>query len=123
MKRFIVTLLVLTLTASICSAAPRAVQFKSKPNKIDVYIGDKLVTSYRYEETLPKPILYPVNTLSGIRLNRGHPFVKVEGESDDHPHHTGLFFTYDKINGTNFWNNASPPPQIKHIKVAGKKGD
>ncbi len=29
---------------------------------------------------------------------------KVPGESSDHPHHQSLFFTYDEVNGTNFWN-------------------
>jgi hypothetical protein len=29
----------------------------------------------------------------------------------------GIFFAVDKVNGTNFWNNIVPLPQIKHIKT------
>ena len=42
---------------------------------------------------------------NGARVNREYPMVeKVPGESSDHPHHQSLFFTYDEVNGTNFWN-------------------
>jgi hypothetical protein len=30
----------------------------------------------------------------------------VPGESDDHPHHRGLWFSHDQVNGINFWANA-----------------
>ena len=50
-------------------------------------------------------------------LTRGFPFENLPGESNDHPHHTGIFFTYDKVNHDGFWNNTTSPPQIKHIKT------
>lgn len=44
----------------------------------------------------------------------------------DHPHHTGLFFTYDEVNGNGFWNNTYFPPQIRHheihLKESGQAG-
>jgi hypothetical protein len=55
-------------------------------------------------------------------VNRSFPLAKVEGESEDHPHHVGVFFTYDRVNGDGFWNNATSPPQVKHIKVTRMKG-
>jgi hypothetical protein len=30
----------------------------------------------------------------------------VPGESDDHPHHRGLWFSHDQVNGVNFWANS-----------------
>ncbi len=55
-------------------------------------------------------------------MNRSFPFKEVEGESRDHPHHTGVFFTYDEVNEENFWGNSTYPPQIKHFKVTEMSG-
>ncbi len=91
--------------------------FIEKENAIDVMCGNKYVTSYRYGKTLTKPILYPLKSPSGVVVTRGFPLENVAGESTDHPHHTGMFFTYGNVNNEDLWNNATPPPQIKHIKT------
>ena len=93
------------------------IKFVQDTNKIDILIGGNLFTTYRYGSELTKPILYPVKSPSGIVLTRGFPFEIVPGESNDHPHHTGIFFAYDKVNNDGFWNNTTSPPQIKHIKT------
>lgn len=98
------------------------VTFVEQEDKIDIVVDGKIFTSYitasQYlGQSLTKPILYPVFTPSGFKVNRSFPFTQVEGESPDHPHHTGIFFTYDEVNGSGFWNNTKFPPQIKHIAV------
>lgn len=98
-------------------AQSRAVVFLPGKDRIDVIIGQKYFTSYLYGDKLTKPVLFPVRSPSGIVVNRGYPLTKVKGESTDHPHHTGIFFTYDKVNNNGFWNSTAPPPQIKHVKV------
>ncbi|HPG41444.1 MAG TPA: PmoA family protein [bacterium] len=75
-----------------------------------------------YSDTLTKPILFPLTSPSGIVVTRGFPLLKVEGESMDHPHHTGLFFTYDEVNGSGFWNNTTYPPQIRLEKIVKMQG-
>ena len=104
-----------------CSARPK-VEFIQGDNKIDVMIGGKYFTSYLYGDKLTKPVLFPVCTPSGIMVNRSYPLIKVEGESEDHPHHVGVFFAYDRVNNDGFWNNTTSPPQIKHIKVTDMTG-
>lgn len=94
-----------------------SVDFVKSKNQIDVVINDKLFTSYLYSPELTKPILYPVKTPSGLIVNRGYPLKQVAGESTDHPHHVGIFFTYDEVNEDGFWNNTTSPPQIKHLEV------
>ena len=122
MKHSIISLIVgLLVFAGGFQVGPR-VKFVRGDDKIDVMIGGEHFTSYRYEETLTKPVLYPVKTPSGIVVNRSFPLAKVEGESDDHPHHVGVFFTYDRVNDDGFWNNATSPPQVKHVKVTKMKG-
>jgi len=103
-----------------CQLGPK-VEFVRGDRKIDVMVGGEHFTSYRYEDTLTKPVLYPVRSPSGIEVNRSYPLAKVEGESNDHPHHVGVFFTYDRVNDDGFWNNATSPPQVKHIKVTKMK--
>ncbi len=98
------------------------VEFVPDDNKIDVMVGDRHFTSYLYGDELTKPVLFPVHTPSGIVVNRGYPLVTVEGESKDHPHHVGIFFTYDRVNDDGFWNNTTSPPQIKHVKVTQMDG-
>jgi hypothetical protein len=118
----LISLAISFLAFAATAATVPQVEFVQGENKIDVMIGGKLCTSYMYGDELTKPILYPVHAPSGIVVNRGYPFAKVQGESTDHPHHTGVFFTYDKVNEDGFWNNTSSPPQIKHIKTAKMKG-
>jgi hypothetical protein len=110
---FIGTILFWTVT---CMASTD-IKFVQDTNKIDILIGGKLFTAYQYGSELTKPILYPVNSPSGILLTRHFPFEIIKGESNDHPHHMGIFFAYDKVNTDGFWNNTTSPPQIKHIKV------
>ncbi|MCJ7693301.1 MAG: PmoA family protein, partial [Sedimentisphaerales bacterium] len=93
------------------------VNFVQGENRIDVMVGGKFFTSYRYGDEWTKPVLFPVMSPSGIAVNRGFPLEPVEGESEDHPHHFGVFFTYDEVNEDGFWNNTTSPPQIKHVRV------
>ena len=104
------------LFVSAC-AAGADIKFVQDTNKIDILIGGNLFTTYRYGSELTKPILYPVKSPSGILLTRRFPFEIIPGESSDHPHHTGIFFAYDKVNNDGFWNNTTSPPQVKHIKT------
>ncbi len=102
------------------------VEMVREQDKIDVKINGKLVTSYLFNSDLTKPVLYPLNTLSGVTVSRQFPLQTVEGESKDHPHHIGLFFTYDRVNGVGFWGNTTIPPQIKLSEIkkveSGKTG-
>ncbi len=117
----IVLILFVVLGTAIAQAAPK-VDFVKSDNKIDVMIGGDIFTSYIYGDERPKPSLIHLKTPSGIEVSRRYPVTKLEGGSDDHAHHVGLFFTVDKVNGTNFWNNTSNSPQIKHIETKKAEG-
>jgi hypothetical protein len=120
-RRFVVVFLVCAAGAVYAggSEGPK-VEFVQGDQRIDVKIEGNLFTSYRYETELTKPVLLPVMTPAGIQVNRNYPLTP--GESKDHPHHIGLFFTYDKVNGEGFWNNTTSPPQIKHIRTERMDG-
>lgn len=69
-------------------------------------IGGKLFTSYTYNNTIDKPVLYPLLTASGKIVTRGFPVAPRPFERTDHPHHIGLWFNYGDVNGLDFWNNS-----------------
>jgi cyanophycinase len=108
--------------ADAALAAGPSVEFVKGEHRVDVVIEGKLVTSYLYADDLPKPVLYPVYTPSGVLISRGYPLRDVKGESQDHPHHAGIFFAYDRVNGNNFWLNTSRTPHIQHIRFTEVQG-
>ncbi len=74
--------------------------------KISVDIGGRPFTDFYIGPSVPKPYLHPLRTASGVVVTRGFPMIAdVPGESHDHPHHRGLWFTYGDVNGYDFWGN------------------
>jgi hypothetical protein len=120
---------------STAFAGDPAITFSESKYQVDVKIGGKLFTSYLHtpdpDRSLlapgvlqAKPVLYPVLSPSGTAMTRGYPFDEVPGEDQDHPHHMGIYFTVDRVNGeqNGFWNNSKNPlPAIRHVKVLAKK--
>ncbi|TCC85761.1 DUF6807 domain-containing protein [Pedobacter hiemivivus] len=101
----------------------------AKQQKVDVLIDGKPFTSFLYPDNLEKPILYPLQTASGLTVTRGFPLNKRGNERTDHPHHVGLWFNYESVNGLDFWNNSYNIPAakkssygwIRNVKVAAVK--
>ncbi len=88
----------------------------AKQKKIDIFIGDKLFTSFLYPDSLEKPVLYPVHAANGIVVTRGFPLNMQPGDPTDHPHHLGIWFTFENVNGLDFWNNSyAIPKEKKHL--------
>lgn len=85
----------------------------SSAKEIQVFAGGKLFTSFCYSDTLTKPILYPVADAAGTTVTRGFPFQPRKGEPTDHPHHQGIWFNYENVNGIDFWNNSYAIPAAK----------
>jgi len=88
----------------------------SEEQKVDVFVDNKLFTSYIYPNTLKKPVLYPLITPEGTKITRRFPLEPSEGERVDHPHHVGLWFNYGDVNGFDFWNNSNAIPAEKRSK-------
>ena len=81
--------------------------------KVDIYFGASLFTSYHYTEDYYKPFLYPLITASGKTLTRGFPIDPFPGEREDHPHHVGHWLNYGNVNGFDFWNHSDAIPLEK----------
>lgn len=79
---------------------------KSGKDKIDVSVGGKAFTSFLYGSNIEKPVLYPLIAADGIIVTRGFPLNPRPGEPTDHPHHLGMWFNFENVNGIDFWNNS-----------------
>jgi hypothetical protein len=92
--------------------------------KVDVFVGEKLFTSYLYVSSIEKPVLYPISASNGTLITRGFPLKTRQGERVDHPHHLGMWFNFGDVNGIDFWNNSYAIPdneKKKYGKIIHKK--
>ncbi len=107
MKNLLILLLTIT---SFKTTVIAQVGFKKIGNdKIEVTIAGKKFTNYYYPvgDNIKKPILYPVLTPNGEEVTRGYPLNPRYGERADHPHHIGVWFNFESVNGHDYWNNSA----------------
>jgi len=108
--------LIFALSAMCVSAMAQqqvSVVQSAKDKRIDVKIGGKVFTSFLYPDTLEKSVLYPLVAANGTTVTRGFPLDPQPGDPTDHPHHIGLWFNYENLNGLDFWNNSYAIPADK----------
>src|SRR5579864_2794889 len=91
------------------------------PAKIDIDLDGQPFTTFNSRADVNKPYLWPVRTADGKAITRRWPMEQNTGESHDHPHHRGLWFSYDDVNGIHFWGNdpseAAKDPKTGKIVV------
>lgn len=97
-------------------SVPVKVLAHPEQHKVVILADGRPFTTYLFPDTLEKPILYPIHAASGAVVTRGFPIAPRPGEPTDHPHQVGLWFTYESVNGLDFWNNsyAIPPERKSH---------
>lgn len=87
----------------VANAQNQTVSFKQSPGRIDIVVGGQHFASYVYnDEKVPRPYFANVREQHGIKVTRNHP--PQEDDDRDHPHHTGIFFTFGDLNGTDYWH-------------------
>ena len=92
-------------------------------NTINVFVGSKLFTRFIFPDSLAKPVLYPIFSGNGAMLTRGYPMYPMAGDPTDHPHHVGLWFNFENVNGLDFWNNSFAIPAEKRAMYGWIKTD
>lgn len=93
--------IILYLAAATCLSS----QVRFTPDTVAVNIDGKPFTTFHYGAEANKPYLAPLRSASGKIVTRRFPMQNVPGESHDHLHHRGLWFSYDDVNGVKFWEN------------------
>jgi hypothetical protein len=92
------------------------VQQVSDQHKVIINVNDQPFTEFIFPDSLEKPVLFPIYAPDGNLVTRGFPLAPRAGEPTDHPHHFGLWFNYEKVNGLDFWNNSyNIPADKKHL--------
>ena len=100
----------------------------AQQDKIDVNLDGKPFATFHYGADANKPFIAPIRSASGKIITRGFPMENIPGESRDHLHHRGLWFSYDDVNGVKFWENdpSYTKPNIgkivvRHAELKGSK--
>lgn len=121
--RCLITVILIQLSFFTNMYAQDAVTFvkKDSEQKVDVLVGGKYFTSYTYTDNIEKPVLFPLQTASGVLVSRGFPISPRPNERTDHPHHIGLWFNYGDVNGLDFWNNSYAIPDSAKYKYGSIK--
>ncbi len=63
-----------------------------------------------------KPCFYPL-VIQGVNMLRCYPLEDREGETKDHPHHTGVYHAFGEVNGREYWSKLP----IENKKVLRKE--
>lgn len=112
-------LFVFIVTAAACLSA----QVRFAPDSVSVEVDGKPFTTFNYGADAAKPFLAPIRSASGKIVTRLFPMQSVPGESRDHLHHRGLWFSYNDVNGVRFWENdpSYTRPNLGRIVVRSTK--
>lgn len=93
---------------TILVAAPISAQVQIKQHGIEyisVEIKGKPFSQFFIGPETNKPYLHPLRSASGKIVTRGYPMEEIPGETHDHPHHRGVWFSHGDVNGVDFWGN------------------
>ena len=85
-----------------CSAQ---VRFSRSEGEIGIRIDGWPFSTLHFGPQTTKPFLHPLRAADGTVVTRAYPMEDIEGESKDHPHHRGLWFSHGDVNGIDFWAN------------------
>jgi hypothetical protein len=111
---FKILALAVTLSCFMTTSTAQDTGFKFNDQlnekQIELTYNGRVLTAYYYADSVKKPILFPINTVSGITVTRGFPIAPRAGERMDHPHHAGMWLNYESVNGLDFWNNSTAIP-------------
>src|SRR5215510_7562347 len=110
MARNLTTLMAFILLCSGIAAAQGQVTFKQQQTRIEVQFDGRPLATYHYGSEWMKPFLHQVHAPSGEIVTRGYPVEKIEGESNDHFWHHGIWYGHGDINGIDFWREFTGNP-------------
>lgn len=91
-------------TAALCAAlfffrvsAAETLRAFQSDSTVDIWVGTRFFTSYRYRTGEKLPYFFPVNGPSGASVT--------SVRNPQYPHHASLWFGCDRVNGGNYWQD------------------
>lgn len=86
----------LVLVSAAWAAEP-GVTLEKQGDHLDIKIDGRLFTTYHFDKSQAKPYFHPVLAADGTSIVRGLE------KPEDHPHHKGIWFSIDEVNGIRYW--------------------
>ena len=88
------------------AGVPEGVKLAESPGGIDVLFGGESFTTYNLVGGgARRPFIHPVLGPGGEKLTRDFPMVVgVPGETEDHPHHKGIWVSHGDVNSVDNWS-------------------
>ncbi len=93
----------------------KGVELKKGREEVEVLIGGKLFTSYRYGKNLARPHLYPVIGPYGDSVTR-RLATPEDGKTLDHHHHRSIWIAHGEVNSFNNWAEGESHARTVHKK-------
>ena len=106
-KFFILLFFILHGSSAMCIAQSEITAIKTG-SKIDVFINNRLFTSYIFSQEEKYPYFFPVNGPSNASVT--------SKRNANFPHHSSLFFGCDHVNGGNYWQEGLERGQILSLR-------
>jgi hypothetical protein len=94
---------------AFAQSAIRFIPDAGHSKRYHILAGADSLALFWYDDTLRKPYLHQVHAPGGKLVTRGYPLLTRPEDTTDHPHQVGIWFTYEDVNGTDFWNNSAWP--------------
>lgn len=98
-------------------ALPAQVEFHRSDGRIAIRLDGREFSTFYFGPDVPKPFLHPLRAADGTIVTRRFPMEEVPGESRDHAHHRGVWFTHGDVNGYDFWANEFGGEQANKGKI------
>lgn len=104
--------------------AQKGAQIKSGNGKLDIIIDGVPFTTYHFGSEFRKTFFHPVCDARGVPVTRDYPLgALVEGEKADHPHHKGLWFGHQEVNGNDTWSEKTRTVHKSFNKMQIERGN
>ncbi len=94
------------------------VAFNERDNAIDVTIGGRAFTTFRYGTEGVRPYFFPVLGPGGHLVTRG----ETSDNSSDHVHHRSLYVAYGEVNDVDVWAEGKNSGRVVHQSFTNKSG-
>jgi hypothetical protein len=83
--------------------------------QLSVSIAGEHFSTYHFGSDVVRPYFYPLIGPSGKSVVRNFPMIAdVPGETQDHPHHKGLYVAHGDVNGTDNWSEGPSHCTMRH---------
>jgi hypothetical protein len=85
----------------------------------EILAGGEPFATLRFGLDERTPAVFPLFAPGKRLVLRSFPFERVDGETDDHPHHRGLWFAHGDVDGHDFWHDPACRIEVREHEVVG----